>query len=170
MNVVKAPSNELDSAMRGLGRAARAAADALALADAHAKNRALIAMAAEIRRRSGDILAANAQDMADAKAKGLTSALLDRLMLNEKRVEAMATGLEEIANLPDPVGRTLAEWDRPNGLKIARVSVPLGVIGIIYESRPNVTADAGGLCLKAGNAAILRGGSESARSSALIIE
>jgi glutamate-5-semialdehyde dehydrogenase len=170
MNVVKAPSNELDSAMRGLGRAARAAADALALADAHAKNRALIAMAAEIRRRSGDILAANAQDMADAKAKGLTAALLDRLMLNEKRVEAMATGLEEIANLPDPIGKTLAEWDRPNGLKIARVSVPLGVIGIIYESRPNVTADAGGLCLKAGNAAILRGGSESARSSALIVE
>lgn len=170
MNVVKAPTQDLEAAMRGLGRAARAAADALALADAHTKNRALIAMAAEIRRRSGDILAANTQDMADAKAKGLTSALLDRLMLNGKRVEAMTAGLEEIANLPDPVGKTLAEWDRPNGLKIARVSVPLGVIGIIYESRPNVTADAGGLCLKAGNAAILRGGSESARSSALITE
>ncbi len=175
MNVVKAPNQvsmaqDLEAAMRGLGRAARGAADALALADAHAKNRALIAMAAEIRRRNGDIIAANAQDMADAKAKGLTSALLDRLMLNEKRVEAMATGLEEIANLPDPVGKILAEWERPNGLRIARVSVPLGVIGIIYESRPNVTADAGGLCLKAGNAAILRGGSESARSSALITE
>ncbi|HWA49547.1 MAG TPA: glutamate-5-semialdehyde dehydrogenase, partial [Dongiaceae bacterium] len=148
----------------------RAAADALALADAHAKNRALLAMAAEIRRRSADIIAANAQDMEDAKAKGLTDALLDRLMLNEKRVEAMAAGLEDIANLDDPVGKILAEWERPNGLKIARVSVPLGVIGIIYESRPNVTADAGGLCLKAGNAAILRGGSESARSSVLIVE
>ena len=170
MNVAKAPMDHLEAAMRAVGRAARAAADALALADAHAKNRALIAMAAEIRRRSGDIIAANALDMEDARAKGLTAALLDRLMLNETRVEAMATGLEEIANLPDPVGKTLAEWERPNGLKIARVSVPLGVIGIIYESRPNVTADAGGLCLKAGNAAILRGGSESARSSALITE
>ena len=170
MNVLKVPTQDLEAAMRAIGRAARAAADSLALADAHAKNRALLAMAAEIRRRSGDILAANAQDMADAKAKNLTAALLDRLMLNPKRIEAMATGLEEIANLPDPVGKTLAEWDRPNGLKIARVSVPLGVIGIIYESRPNVTADAGGLCLKAGNAAILRGGSESARSSALITE
>jgi glutamate-5-semialdehyde dehydrogenase len=108
--------------------------------------------------------------MVEAKAKGLSAALLDRLMLDPKRVEAMAKGLEEIAALPDPVGRTLAEWDRPNGLEIARVSVPLGVIGIIYESRPNVTADAGGLCLKSGNAAILRGGSESARSSAAIIE
>jgi glutamate-5-semialdehyde dehydrogenase len=170
MNVVKAPIQDLEAAMRAVGRAARAAADVLALADAHAKNRALIAMAAEIRRRRGDIIAANALDMEDAKAKGLTAALLDRLMLNEKRVEAMATGLEEIANLPEPVGKVLAEWERPNGLKIARVSVPLGVIGIIYESRPNVTADAGGLCLKAGNAAILRGGSESARSSALITE
>ena len=170
MNVVKAPTQDLQAAMRALGRAARAAADALALADAPAKNRALMAMAAEIRRRSADILAANQQDMSDAKAKGLTAALLDRLMLDVKRVEAMAKGLEEIAALPDPVGKTLAEWTRPNGLKIARVSVPLGVIGIIYESRPNVTADAGGLCLKAGNAAILRGGSESARSSGLIAE
>jgi glutamate-5-semialdehyde dehydrogenase len=170
MNVAKAPIQDLEAAMRAVGRAARAAADALALADAHAKNRALLAMAAEIRRRARDIIAANEQDMADARAKNLTSALLDRLMLNETRVEAMATGLEEIANLPEPVGKTLAEWERPNGLKIARVSVPLGVIGIIYESRPNVTADAGGLCLKAGNAAILRGGSESARSSALVTE
>ena len=170
MNVVKAPTQDLEAAMRAVGRAARAAADSLALADAHAKNRALLAMAAEIRRRAGDILAANVLDLADAKAKGLTAALLDRLMLDQKRIEAMATGLEEIANLPDPVGKTLAEWTRPNGLNIARVSVPLGVIGIIYESRPNVTADAGGLCLKAGNAAILRGGSESVRSSALITE
>src|SRR6185295_9720699 len=161
--------DHLETAMRAVGRAARAAADALALADAHAKNRALIAMAAEIRRRSADIIAANAQDMADAKAKGLTSALLDRLMLDPKRVEAMATGLEEIANLPEPVGKVLAEWERPNGLKIARVSVPLGVIGIIYESRPNVTADAGGIALKSGNAAILRGGSESFHSSRALV-
>ena len=151
--------------MRALGRAARTAAIQLALTDGATKDNALRAMAAELRLRGADILAANAADMSEAKAKGLGAALLDRLMLDAKRVEAMAKGLEEIAELPDPVGRVLAEWDRPNGLKIARVSVPLGVIGIIYESRPNVTADAGGLCLKSGNAAILRGGSESARSS-----
>ncbi|MGH8733821.1 MAG: glutamate-5-semialdehyde dehydrogenase, partial [Burkholderiales bacterium] len=126
--------------------------------------------AAAIRANEARILEANADDMVEAKAKGLSAALLDRLMLDSKRVAAMAKGLEEIAALPDPVGRTLAEWDRPNGLEIARVAVPLGVIGIIYESRPNVTADAGGLCLKSGNAAILRGGSESARSSTAIIE
>src|SRR4029434_5486507 len=143
------------------GRAARAAADKLALADTASKNHALRDMAAAIRANQARILEANAADMAEAKAKGLSAAMLDRLMLDAKRVEAMAKGLEEIAALPDPVGRTLAEWDRPNGLKIARVSVPLGVIGIIYESRPNVTADAGGLCLKSGNAAILRGGSDS---------
>jgi glutamate-5-semialdehyde dehydrogenase len=170
MNVVKAQPAELGNAMRALGRAAREAASALALADRATKDRALQAMAAELRARSADIIiAANQQDMADAKAKGLSAALLDRLMLDGKRVAAMAQGLEEIAALPDPVGRTLAEWTRPNGLAIARVSVPLGVIGIIYESRPNVTADAGGLCLKSGNAAILRGGSESARSSAAIV-
>ena len=170
MNVVKAPSQELQQAMRALGRAARAAADRLALADTEAKNHALMDMAAAIRADKARILEANAADMVEAKAKGLTNALLDRLMLDDKRVEAMAKGLEDIAALPDPVGRTLAEWTRPNGLNIARVAVPLGVIGIIYESRPNVTADAGGLCLKSGNAAILRGGSESARSSAAIIE
>jgi glutamate-5-semialdehyde dehydrogenase len=107
--------------------------------------------------------------MKAAEARNLSSALLDRLQLDGKRVEAMAKGLEEIAAQPDPVGRVLAEWDRPNGLKIARISVPLGVIGIIYESRPNVAADAGGLCLKSGNAVILRGGSESAKSSAVIV-
>jgi glutamate-5-semialdehyde dehydrogenase len=169
MNVVKAPAADLTNAMRALGRGAREAAAALALADRATKDKALQAMAAELRARSADIIAANQQDMADAKAKGLSAALLDRLMLDGKRVAAMAQGLEEIAALPDPVGRTLAEWTRPNGLAIARVSVPLGVIGIIYESRPNVTADAGGLCLKSGNAAILRGGSESARSSAAIV-
>src|SRR5262245_3325917 len=170
MNVVKAPSQELQQAMRALGRSARAAADRLALADTDAKDHALRAMAGAIRADKARILKANADDMVDAKAKGLSSALLDRLMLEDKRIEAMARGLEDIAALPDPVGRTLADWTRPNGLKIARVAVPLGVIGIIYESRPNVTADAGGLCLKSGNAAILRGGSEGARSSAAIIE
>jgi glutamate-5-semialdehyde dehydrogenase len=169
MNVVKANPGDLTNAMRALGRAAREAAARLALADRAAKDKALIAMAAELRARSAGILAANAADMTDARAKGLGAALLDRLMLDARRVEAMARGLEEIAELPDPVGRVLAEWSRPNGLKIARISVPLGVIGIIYESRPNVTADAGGLCLKSGNAAILRGGSESARSSAAIV-
>jgi glutamate-5-semialdehyde dehydrogenase len=168
MNVVKA--SDLTAQMRALGRAARTAAAALALATRTAKDLALKAMAAELRARSARIIAANAEDMKAAKAKGLSAALLDRLMLDGKRVEAMAKGLEEIAELPDPVGRTLAEWSRPNGLEIARVSVPLGVIGIIYESRPNVTADAGGLCLKSGNAAILRGGSESARSSAAIVD
>ena len=172
MNVVKAPaqSSDLHAAMRALGRAAREAANKLALVDAAAKDHALRDMAAAIRAAKRAILEANADDMVAAKAKGLSAALLDRLMLDDKRVEAMAKGLEEIADLPDPVGKVLAEWTRPNGLKIARVSVPLGVIGIIYESRPNVTADAGGLCLKAGNAAILRGGSESARSSAAIID
>jgi glutamate-5-semialdehyde dehydrogenase len=170
MNVVKAPNQDLQEAMRTLGRSAHAAADRLALADTEAKNHALREMAAAIRADRSRILAANADDMVETKTKDLSSALLDRLMLDDKRVEAMAKGLEEIAALPDPVGRTLAEWTRPNGLEIARVSVPLGVIGIIYESRPNVTADAGGLCLKSGNAAILRGGSESARSSTAIIE
>ena len=166
MNVVKAP--DLHNAMRALGRAARAAADKLALADTEAKNHALRDMAAALRANQARILEANAADMVDAKAKGLSSAMFDRLMLDSKRVAAMAVGLEEIAALPDPVGRTLAEWDRPNGLEIARVAVPLGVIGIIYESRPNVTADAGGLCLKSGNAAILRGGSESFHTSRAI--
>jgi len=168
MNVVKAEAGDLTDAMRALGRAARSAAAVLALADRATKDKALQAMAAELRAHSVEIIAANAKDMIDAKTKGLSAALLDRLMLDDKRVEAMAKGLEEIAELPDPIGRVLAEWSRPNGLQIARVSVPLGVIGIIYESRPNVTADAGGLCLKSGNAAILRGGSESARSSAAI--
>jgi len=170
MNVVKASTGDLTNAMRALGRAARGAAERLALADAEAKNHALKDMATAIRANTARILEANADDMLEAKSKGLSAALLDRLMLDDKRVEAMAKGLEEIAALPDPVGRVLSEWDRPNGLKIARISVPLGVIGIIYESRPNVTADAGGLCLKSGNAAILRGGSESARSSTAIIE
>ena len=161
---------DLQDVMSNLGRAARAAAAELALADPEAKNRALKAAAAAIRDGAEAIAAANAKDMAAARSKGLTPALLDRLELTPERIEAMAKGVEEVAELPDPVGRVLAEWDRPNGLKIARVSVPLGVIGIIYESRPNVTADAGALCLKSGNAAILRGGSESFHSSGAILD
>jgi len=161
---------DLQSVMTELGRAARTAAAELALADPEVKNRALKAAARAIRESAGRITEANARDMAAARAKGLTAALLDRLELTPERIEAMARGVEEVAGLPDPVGRTLAEWDRPNGLKIARVSVPLGVIGIIYESRPNVTADAGALCLKSGNAAILRGGSESFHSSGAILD
>jgi len=152
--------------MEALGRAARAAAAALATAPTERKNRALIAAAAAIRARRADLLEANGRDM--SAARGLSAALLDRLQLDAKRIEAMATGLEEIAALADPVGETIARWTRPNGLDIARVRVPLGVIAIVYESRPNVTADAGGLCLKSGNAAILRGGSESFHSSRAI--
>ena len=155
--------------MQTLGSAGRAAARLLAQTPAGQKNDALNAMAAKLRRSSGDILSENARDLDNAKAKDLKSSFRDRLTLNNERLEAMAKGLEEIAALPDPVGQVMAEWTRPNGLQFARVRVPIGVIGIIYESRPNVTADAGGLCLKSGNAAILRGGSDSFRSSAAII-
>ena len=159
---------DLAALMTALGEAALAAQPVLAAATREQKDAALIAAAAELRRQAAQILAANAKDMQAAEEKNLSAAMLDRLRLDTARVEAMARGLEEIARLPDPVGRVLAEWDRPNGLRIARVAVPLGVIGIIYESRPNVTADAGALCLKSGNAVILRGGSESAHSSAAI--
>jgi glutamate-5-semialdehyde dehydrogenase len=157
-------SGDLDAVMRGIGRDARAAARALALAPAAQKNWALAAMAKAIRAARGKILAASAEDQAEAKAAGATPAFLDRLGLDAGRVEAMAAGLDVIRKLKDPVGTVLASWRRPNGMRIERVRVPLGVIGVIYESRPNVTADAGALCLKAGNAAILRGGSESFRS------
>jgi len=162
--------DDLNEVMERLGQAAKAAAETLAVAEPEAKNLALTAAAAAIRQNAPAILAANARDMKGGRAKGLSAPLLDRLELNEDRVEAMAKGLEDIAALPDPVGRILADWQRPNGLRISRVAVPLGVIGIIYESRPNVTADAGGLCLKAGNAAILRGGSESFNSSGAILD
>jgi glutamate-5-semialdehyde dehydrogenase len=159
----------LASEMAGIGRRARAAADSLALASAAAKTDALRAAAQSVRAGEARILAANARDLAEAE--GLSPALRDRLALDSKRLAAIAGGLETIAELPDPVGRTLARWRRPNGLDIERVAVPLGVIGIIYESRPNVTADAGGLALKSGNAAILRGGSDSFHSShALVAE
>jgi glutamate-5-semialdehyde dehydrogenase len=163
---------EADAAnvMAGIGRAARKSAHALSLASTEAKNRALRNAAATIRRRATDILVANARDIASAKTDGATSAFLDRLALDSSRVDAMASGLDAIAALPDPVGRVLARFERPNGLSIERVATPLGVIGVIYESRPAVTADAGALCLKAGNAAILRGGSESFFSARCIHE
>jgi glutamate-5-semialdehyde dehydrogenase len=154
----------LAATMRQVGRDARAAARALALASAAQKNRALAAMAKAIRAASRAILAANAQDRDEAKAAGATPAFLDRLALDRIRVAAMADGIEAVRKLKDPVGTVMASWRRPNGMRIERIRVPLGVVGVIYESRPNVTADAGALCLKAGNAAILRGGSESFRS------
>ena len=154
--------------MREIGVRAREAARALALAPAAAKDAALAAMAKTIVAQAGDILAANAEDVADAKAQGATAAFVDRLALDRKRIEAMAEGCEVVRALPDPVGSVMQSWTRPNGMTIERVRVPLGVIGVIYESRPNVTADAGALCLKAGNAAILRGGSESFRSARAI--
>ncbi|MCC7463638.1 MAG: glutamate-5-semialdehyde dehydrogenase [Gammaproteobacteria bacterium] len=156
------------SVMQEIGRAAVAAAEQLALAPGAAKDRALAVAAAEVRARAADILAANAADVAAASSAGLGAAMLDRLRLDAQRVAAIARGLEEIIALPDPVGTVIAQWTRPNGLQIQRVRVPLGVVGIIYESRPNVTADAGALCLKSGNAVILRGGSEGMRSSAAI--
>lgn len=154
--------------MLAIGRAARAAQRELAIAPTAAKNLALTAAAGALRARTREILNANALDLAAARERGTTGAFLDRLALDEKRIEAIAQGLEEIAALEDPVGTIISAWDRPNGLHIERVRTPLGVIGIIYESRPNVTADAGCLCLKAGNAAILRGGSESFHSSRAI--
>ena len=171
MNVVQvaaADTADLDAVMEELGRAAKAAAAELAYAPRAAKDTALKAAADSIRRRTDEILAANDKDMAAAEAKGLTGALLDRLKLTPDRVEAMARGLDDIAALEDPIGQVIDAWERPNGLQIERVRTPLGVIGVIYESRPNVTADAGALCLKAGNAAILRGGSESFHSSSAI--
>lgn len=157
-------ASKLDAAMREIGREARRAAYVLALAPAARKNRALAAMAKAIRRRQPAILSANAEDVVEAKSKGATAAFLDRLTLDAKRIEAMAAGLDIIRKLKDPVGAVVASWRRPNGLRIERVRVPLGVVGVIYESRPNVTADAAALCLKAGNAVVLRGGSESFRS------
>ena len=154
--------------MLGLGRAAVSAASVLAVTLTKTKNEALAAAAAAIRTRRAEILDANDRDMTAATTAQLRAPLLDRLRLDQKRVEAIARSIEDTAALPDPVGTIAAEWDRPNGLHIQRVRVPLGVIGIIYESRPNVTADAGTLCLKSGNAVILRGGSESRLSNAAI--
>ncbi len=161
-------TSSIADVMAGIGRRAKAAARTLALAPAEQKNRALSAMAAAIRARKVEILAANAEDLADARKAGATAAFLDRLGLTEKGIEGMAAGLDVVRGLPDPVGKVLEAWTRPNGMEIERVRVPLGVVGVIYESRPNVTADAGALCLKAGNTAILRGGSESHRSTRAI--
>ncbi|MPZ37333.1 MAG: glutamate-5-semialdehyde dehydrogenase [Rhizobiales bacterium] len=161
---------EADTAavMPEIGQRARKAARVLALAATVQKDKALAAIAETIRRRKADILAANAEDIAEAERNGTSAAFLDRLALDEKRVAAMADGVDVIRDLADPVGEVTESWTRPNGMTIDRVRVPLGVIGIIYESRPNVTADAAALCLKAGNAAILRGGSDSQRSNRAI--
>jgi glutamate-5-semialdehyde dehydrogenase len=164
----KLEAAKLEATMADIGRGARRAARALALAPAAQKNRALAAMAKAIRGSRAAILAANGEDLAEAKSSGASTAFLDRLSLDAARIEAMADGLDVIRKLKDPVGTVMAAWRRPNGMRIERVRVPLGVVGVIYESRPNVTADAGALCLKAGNAAILRGGSEGFRSARAI--
>ncbi|RWF48417.1 MAG: glutamate-5-semialdehyde dehydrogenase [Mesorhizobium sp.] len=154
--------------MANIGRRARAAARPLAIATTAAKNAALVAMAEAILARERDILDANAVDVSNGEESGLSASFMDRLKLNPARIRAMANGIREIAELKDPVGDVIAAWDRPNGLHIERVRTPLGVVGVIYESRPNVTADAGALCLKAGNPVILRGGSDSLNSSSAI--
>jgi glutamate-5-semialdehyde dehydrogenase len=162
-------SGDIVAAMGETGRRAKAAARALALAPAEQKDRALGSMAAAVRAQAPLILAANAEDLAEAQGVGVTGAFLDRLTLNPARVEAVAASIDAVRALKDPIGTVMESWIRPNGMRIERVRVPLGVIGIIYESRPNVTADAGVLCLKSGNAAILRGGSDSMRSSRAIL-
>src|ERR1700690_3595617 len=161
-------TGDIAGVMREIGRRARAAAHILALASTDKKNQALSRMAKALHARRSEVLAANAEDLADARKSNMTPALLDRLTLDEARILAMADGIDVIAKLIDPVGTVTESWKRPNGITIERVKVPLGVIGIIYESRPNVTADAGALSLKAGNAAILRGGSDSLRTSRAI--
>ncbi|KQS76162.1 gamma-glutamyl phosphate reductase [Rhizobium sp. Leaf384] len=159
---------EIQDLMAAIGRQAKASARPLATASPTQKTAALMAMADAILKRSADILAANALDLENARETGVAAAFIDRLTLNEERVSSMANAIRDIAALPDPVGDVIAEWERPNGLRIQRVRTPLGVIGVIYESRPNVTADAGALCLKAGNPVILRGGSDSLHSSQAI--
>ncbi|ASY58489.1 MULTISPECIES: glutamate-5-semialdehyde dehydrogenase [Sinorhizobium] len=160
--------SDVNAIMLEIGRRAKAAARPLAIASAERKHAALIGMAEAIIARSSDILAANATDLANAEESGVAKAFIDRLTLTDGRIRDMADGIRAIAALKDPVGDVIAAWDRPNGLHIERVRTPLGVIGVIYESRPNVTADAGALCLKAGNAVILRGGSDSFHSSRAI--
>ena len=170
MNVQTKPSEDAVAIVADLGRRAKAAAAALRNAGTEAKNRALAEAARLIRQEKAAILAANARDIAAAQAAGMSAALQDRLLLDEARVEAMARGLDDIGRLPDPVGAKIEEWTRPNGLVISRVRVPIGVIGVIYEARPNVTADAGALCIKSGNVVVLRGGSDSFHSSRAIVE
>ncbi|XAZ23431.1 glutamate-5-semialdehyde dehydrogenase [Sinorhizobium sp. B11] len=161
-------SPDIDVLMNDIGRKAKAAARPLGFASTNAKNKALNAMADAILANKAHILSENARDLKDVEGTDMLASFIDRLTLNDKRVTEMAEGIRAIAALPDPVGEVIAAWDRPNGLKIERVRTPLGVIGVIFESRPNVTADAGALCLKAGNAVILRCGSDSRRSSAAI--
>src|SRR6185295_4450284 len=161
-------TSDIAPVMRDIGARAKSAARTLALSPSAQRDKALAAMAKAVRDSEAGILAANAEDVADAKASGATSAFLDRLALDRKRVAAMADGIETVRDLANPVGAVTESWTRPNGMTIERVRVPLGVIGVIYESRPNVTADAAVLCLKAGNAVILRGGSESFRSARAI--
>lgn len=162
-------TTDVAAVMSGLGRSARAVARTLALAPPKQKDQALRAMARALRADAETLLKANAEDVAEARAAGMSAAFIDRLLLDPARIETMAQGIEVVAALNDPVGQITESWSRPNGLIIERVRVPLGVVGIIYESRPNVTADAGALCLKSGNAAILRGGSDSLRSSRAIV-
>ncbi len=160
----------LQETIHQMGKQARAASYALAQLSADEKNEILRAMAASIRSDAANLLEANALDLAAGKEKGLSAAMLDRLMLNEARIEAMAAGIDQVATLPDPVGQTMDAWERPNGMRIEQIRVPIGTIGIIYESRPNVTADAAVLCFKTGNATILRGGSEAIHSNLAIAE
>jgi len=169
MTALDAKEN-IPALMREIGVAAKTAATDLASAPSAVKNAALLGAAASLRAHKAELMDANAKDLTAGEEKGLSPALLDRLALNDERIEGMAKGLEDIAGLDDPVGDVMAAWERPNGLQISRVRVPLGVIGVIYESRPNVTADAGALCLKSGNATILRGGSESFHSSGAIMK
>jgi glutamate-5-semialdehyde dehydrogenase len=161
-------SHDIDALMMTIGAQAKAASRPLSIAGTDQKNRALLAMASAIEASRETILAANRKDLAAADNSGLAASFIDRLTLDDARIAGIAKGIRSVAALPDPVGEVIAAWDRPNGLKIERVRTPLGVIGVIYESRPNVTADAGALCLKAGNAVILRGGSDSQHSSRAI--
>src|SRR5262245_41795676 len=161
---------DVEQMVVSLCQAAKKAARMLATAPTLVKNQALLQAATRLRQNSGVLLAANLQDVEAGRKNGLSSAMLDRLTLTEARIDAMAKGLEIIADLSDPVGETIAMWRRPNGLEIGQVRVPLGVVGVIYESRPNVTADAAGLCLKAGNATILKGGSEALRANSAIVD
>lgn len=170
MNVQTKPAEDAAKIVAELGRRAKTAAAALRTAPTDAKNKALADAARLIRGEKAAILAANARDIDAAKAVGMSSALQDRLLLNDARVESMAKGLDDIVALPDPVGAAIEEWQRPNGLVISRVRVPIGIIGVIYEARPNVTADAGALCIKSGNVVVLRGGSDSFHSSRAIVE
>ena len=162
--------SSIQETIHQMGRQARAAAYKLAQLSSDEKNTILREMAAAIRQRVPELLAANAKDLEAGRQKGLSNAMLDRLMLDEKRIEAMAAGIDQVATLPDPVGQVLDSWERPNGIRIEQIRVPIGTIGIIYESRPNVTADAAVLCFKTGNATILRGGSEAIHSNVAIAE